>query len=292
MQSKKVEYEIVPVYSSDAATVHWHEVYSYPIIDFDSGEVTGIIEFVRDVTQRKKAEKEKFDYLREFEVTLKGLGNIQVFRYRKNKDDQSVVTFSEGKIAESLSITTNQVKGKTLTEVMGEEYANKLKPYFSHAFAGKTVEYDFQSGERWFSTKLLPFETTSDGDVLEVIGASDEITERKKTEQSLKESEDKFKAIFEAVPDATFLANRTTGIIVDANHAAERLFETKLDNLIGRHQSQLHPTEQNEKAKHTFKYKSKHENELAPPVVIDIITAKNNRKNVEIRGQIVNIRDE
>jgi len=63
----------------------------------------------------------------------------------------------------------------------------------------------------------------------------------------LKEAEGKFKAIFETSPDATFLVNRTTGIIVDANHAAEKLFETKLDNIIGHHQSQLHPTHQNKK---------------------------------------------
>ncbi len=108
----------------------------------------------------------------------------------------------------------------------------------------------------------------------------------------LKEAEEKFKAIFETSPDATFLVNRTTGIIVDANHAAEKLFETKLDNIIGHHQSQLHPTHQNKKAKQTFKYKSKYENEPAPPVEIDIITAQNNIKNVEIRGEIVKIKDE
>ncbi|MEE8577949.1 MAG: PAS domain S-box protein, partial [candidate division Zixibacteria bacterium] len=35
----------------------WVEVYSYPIKDSDSGRVTGVVEFVRDITERKRMEK-------------------------------------------------------------------------------------------------------------------------------------------------------------------------------------------------------------------------------------------
>ena len=163
-------------------------------------EIDEVVAVMRDVTQYKQAEKEKLKYSKEFEFTLKGLGCNQVFRYRKNKNDRYVVTFSEGEIAESLGFITKQVKGKTLAEVMGEDEADKLKPYFFRAFEGENVEYDFQFGERWFYTKLLPFETLSDGSVVEIIGISSDITQRKKSEQSLEESERKYRQLFENAP--------------------------------------------------------------------------------------------
>ncbi|MFP4047460.1 MAG: PAS domain S-box protein [Bacteroidales bacterium] len=170
----------------------------YPL-ESDEG-IDRIVAVMRDITQYKQEEKEKLKYFKEFEITLKGLGCNQVFRYRKNKNDRYVVTFSEGEIAESFGFTTNQVKGKTLAEVIGEDEADKLKPYFFRAFEGETVEYDFQSGDRWFYTKLLPFETLSDGSVVEIIGTSTEITQRKKMELSLEESERKYRQLFENAP--------------------------------------------------------------------------------------------
>ena len=58
-KSGQTEREIVPgLYSSP---VEWIELFSYPIVDQLSGEVVGVVEFVRDITERKKAE----DMLRE-----------------------------------------------------------------------------------------------------------------------------------------------------------------------------------------------------------------------------------
>ncbi|MGM0613384.1 MAG: PAS domain S-box protein, partial [Bacteroidota bacterium] len=205
---------------------------SYYPLEKEEG-IEGVVAVMRDITQYKKEEKEKLEYLREFEITLKGLGCNQVFRYRKCKDDQYVVNFSEGEIAESLNFTTKQVKGKTLAEVMGEENADKLKPYFSRAFEGETVEYDFQNGDRWFYTKLLPFETLSEGSVVEIIGISTEITQRKKTEQSLKESEEKHRFLFENMTQGV-VYHDSNGEIFYANSSAANILGLTFDQLYGK----------------------------------------------------------
>jgi PAS domain S-box-containing protein len=56
LESGKTEMNVVP--GLPGSDVEWLELYSYPIRDSDSGETTGIIEFVRDITGRKKAEEE------------------------------------------------------------------------------------------------------------------------------------------------------------------------------------------------------------------------------------------
>ena len=58
MKTKKTETEIIPGYPDPKSPVKWLELYSYPIIDSDSGEVKGVVEFVRDITRKEEAERE------------------------------------------------------------------------------------------------------------------------------------------------------------------------------------------------------------------------------------------
>ncbi len=58
MKTKKAESEIVPGSPDPNSPVKWLELYSYPIIDSDSDEVKGVVEFVRDITQREETKRE------------------------------------------------------------------------------------------------------------------------------------------------------------------------------------------------------------------------------------------
>lgn len=68
-----------------------------------------------------------------------------------------------------------------------------------------------------------------------------ELNERKKTEELLQENEAQFRAFFEKAADAIFIAEIDSGIVVDANEAASRLMLRSHDELVGIHQTQLHP---------------------------------------------------
>lgn len=56
LKSGETEHEIVPGFHG--SPVEFIELFSYPMKDRDSGEITGVVEFVRDITKRKQAEKE------------------------------------------------------------------------------------------------------------------------------------------------------------------------------------------------------------------------------------------
>jgi len=62
--------------------------------------------------------------------------------------------------------------------------------------------------------------------------AQREITERKRSEEELKKSEERFKLVFEYAPDACYL-NDLKGNFIDGNRAAERLTGYKREELIG-----------------------------------------------------------
>lgn len=137
---------------------------------------------VEDITLRKQAEKKNVELAREYIATLKGLVN-QVFRYRLREDGNYEAVLSEGKIADVYKQNTREVEGKTLKTVYGEKKYHELRPWFDEAFRGKTVQFETEEKGKWYFTRLKPFDTNPDGSVNEIIGITDDITERRKAEE-------------------------------------------------------------------------------------------------------------
>ena len=79
-----------------------------------------------------------------------------------------------------------------------------------------------------------------------------EIDERKKAEEALRTSEEKFRVLFENTRDAIFLADAETGILIDVNPAGCELVGLPKDKVIGMHESKLHPEGEAEEYKALF----------------------------------------
>lgn len=56
LTSGETEVEIVS--GPSGSPVEWLELFSYPITDQESGKITGVVEFVRDITERKRIERQ------------------------------------------------------------------------------------------------------------------------------------------------------------------------------------------------------------------------------------------
>jgi PAS domain S-box-containing protein len=64
---------------------------------------------------------------------------------------------------------------------------------------------------------------------------------RRRVEEALRESEEKYRTLFDNANDAIFLADMKTHKILDANRQAEQLIGRQREEIIGMHQSKLHP---------------------------------------------------
>ena len=73
-----------------------------------------------------------------------------------------------------------------------------------------------------------------DGSVLGVEGIFRDISERKRSEELLRQSEEKFSQLFKLSPDAISLSEPDTGILVDVNEAFLQLSGYGFEELIGR----------------------------------------------------------
>jgi len=68
-----------------------------------------------------------------------------------------------------------------------------------------------------------------------------------------RESEERFKALFENSPDAVFLADPATGVILGANPASARLVNQSREDLVGHHHSILYPPDAVERSEDMFR---------------------------------------
>jgi PAS domain S-box-containing protein len=105
---------------------------------------------------------------------------------------------------------------------------------------------------RWVYDRAHPY-FDENGRLLRYIGSTLDITERRQTEEALRESEEKYRKLLEDASDAIFLADAETGILLGANRQATVLTGWSQDELKGMHQRELHPAEDGGTCSATFR---------------------------------------
>ena len=102
----------------------------------------------------------------------------------------------------------------------------------------------------YMSVTLLKDET---GKPTGIIVICRDISENKHIQDKLRESEEKYKCLFDNANDAIFIADTVNGLILDANKKAEQLLGYTRQEIIGIHQSELHPKSQAQYYKDKFR---------------------------------------
>jgi diguanylate cyclase (GGDEF)-like protein/PAS domain S-box-containing protein len=99
------------------------------------------------------------------------------------------------------------------------------------------IEYrvkDAQGQWRWLYSRDTVFSRTEDGNVKQILGTSQDITQRKQVELELRKSRDFREAIYNESTDAIFLVDVPNPLILDCNNRAVEMFAvTSKEELIG-----------------------------------------------------------
>ncbi len=92
----------------------------------------------------------------------------------------------------------------------------------------------FPGGEIWLGTWFIPMRD-SQGNIISLLGVSRDITERMRTELSLRESEAQYRMLVQTSPDAIFLSDNDANITFANQQALEILGVSSQDELLGAH---------------------------------------------------------
>lgn len=157
-------------------------------------------------------------------------------------DEERRYTFANATYAQILGLPSSNIVGLPVADVLAPVYETQIKPRLDRAFAGERVAYELhfpgQDGDRFFMVKYEP--TTVDGFVSLVIVVITDITERKQTEELLREGESRVAGIVNAAMDAIITIDETQRIIL-FNPSAERMFRCSRSFVLGQSIERLIP---------------------------------------------------
>lgn len=241
----------------------------------------------RDITEKKMAEQA----LRESEERYRTL-----VEYSPN----AIAVHVKGIVQFANQAAVKLVGAASVHQIVGTNVIDFVHPDFRHLAAKRIAKvYNNQAApaqeQKWIRLDGTPVDVEVvslpfmfEGEPAAQIIARD-ISERKAAEDALRESELRFRSLFENAKDAVFIADSKTGVIIDANTEAERLIKRARKDIIGMHQTQLHPADRVDEALSIFREQMLTLGEH--PVEFEVVDATGHRIPIEIKASVIRLDD-
>jgi two-component system cell cycle sensor histidine kinase/response regulator CckA len=193
-----------------------------------------LLSFMRDTTERMRSEKS----LREYERVVEGLADMIVVvdrDYRYIIANRSFLNYRD--------MERNQVIGHRVDEVLEKEiFESVVKKKMDESFGGKVVQYELmydypKLGVRAFFASYFPIVGPLGID--RIVCVLRDITERKRAEEQLRKSEDRFSKAFRQSPLAITISTEAEGLHLDANESFLKMTGYLREDVIGHTASEL-----------------------------------------------------
>lgn len=194
----------------------------------------------RDITARKEAEARLLQQQIEQQVLLDLMPAMVWY-----KDPHNRILRANRRAAESIDKTVAELEGRRTEEFYPEEAEKYHQDDLEVIVSGRPKlgiieRYQTGTGEkRWVQTDKVPYPDTQ-GNILGVLVFAQDITERKRTEEALRESEERLRAVVEAAPNGIILVD-AEGKILLANARFEAQFGYGRHELLGQSIDRLIP---------------------------------------------------
>lgn len=148
--------------------------------------------------------------------------------------DSTVRFMSENGLRMIGAQTPAQVLGRDLADLWPEAEQAEIHDAVARAASGETTRVQGKSlithgTPRCFEVCFAPLPGV-DGELSQVVGISRDVTARTLSEQAHRETEERLRVIFEAVPVGVVICEAPTGRIIAGNSAAERVFRHPILN--------------------------------------------------------------
>ena len=204
------------------------------------GKPYGIFGIARDITQRKLTEKilqeEEAKYHRIYETALEGIWGV---------DEEFRVTFVNPKMADMLGYPVEEILGHPVTDFVAAGEQDNAQQQLAKRRMGLKEQFErrYVRKDGTIITLIVSASPVfgDDGSFKGSFAMFTDITERKHAEETLRESENRFRALIQNASDVIRILDRN-GIIVYESDSAEKVLGYPPGFAIGRDPMEfIHP---------------------------------------------------
>jgi len=154
LRTKAPASEVVPKTARGGEIVGWLDLFSFPLIDLKSGKLKGVIEYVRDISAKKKAEDALILSLKEIllkEIHHRVKNNMQIIssllslqaQHLKDREAQRALKECQNRIHSMALAHEKLYREKDLSSIDFRDYAEKLVVHLFQVFniRGENVSF-------------------------------------------------------------------------------------------------------------------------------------------------------
>ena len=191
-----------------------------------------LIAYIRDITERKEAEKKLRKARKMFASLFASSPEAALYH-----DKEGRIININPRFTEIFGYTLKEIRGRNINEGMLYP-ANKIEEGKNLTQKSFNGFFDYETIRKKKDGTLIPLIISSAPVIVDkkpqgTIALYKDITERKKAEEELRDSEERLKILFDYAPDAYYISD-LKGNFIDGNIAAERLIGYKREELIGK----------------------------------------------------------
>jgi diguanylate cyclase (GGDEF)-like protein/PAS domain S-box-containing protein len=224
ISAKIVNYEVI---RKDGAIAQVEDAVS--LLRDPSGKPIGFCGVSRDRSEQRKAE----EALRTSEQKYRDLvENINDLIYAT--DEHGIITYIAPRVEAVGGYKTSEIIGRPFFDFVHEEDVPYMRDMFKQDVSGRPKPHEYRavtkSGDvRWVRTFGRPF--FKEGRVAGLRGVSTDITARKRAEEALRESEEKYRLILSTMEEGYYEVD-LSGNLIFFNDALCRIYGYTRDELI------------------------------------------------------------
>ncbi|HTZ11221.1 MAG TPA: PAS domain S-box protein, partial [Candidatus Margulisiibacteriota bacterium] len=184
LKDEGVAYEVVPKRAANGEITGWLDLYSFPLLNQETGKMQGVIEYVRDITERRRAE----DALIESEVRYRGLIESQ-HELVVRVDPEGKFTFVNDAYCRKFGKSREELLGKNFMPLVHEDdLPSTLEAMKGLEVAPYRIYVEqrarTQEGWRWIAWEDYAIKDEY-GKTIEIQGVGRDITDRRVGEEKL-----------------------------------------------------------------------------------------------------------
>ncbi|HRS52698.1 MAG TPA: PAS domain S-box protein [Candidatus Marinimicrobia bacterium] len=226
IQSGKTEWNIVP--GLPGSPIKWIELFSYPIKDPDTGKVTGVAEFVRDITSKRQAE----EALRQSENKYRLLFQTSPDLIAQIDKEGRFITANPA-MTDSFGISAEELIGKTFFEVMPPDIAQHRLEMVRKALKEDRIQnFEDERDGKYYYNLFVPVKISEQEEATVQVIARD-ITESKQMQNQLLESERKYRDLVENMAEGLITIDEQK-IVTLVNSKICHMLEFKPEEMVGK----------------------------------------------------------